>query len=308
MPARLTLHPELRPTLRWAVFEDRSYVVGREPTCDLVVEDDRVSRRHARLACDERGWRLTDLASKNGVSVAGFATPEGRLEPGCWLSLGGVLGRFEALDEAAARADSARREQRWQVSAEHQNRLGALHDLPSLLGQVLASVLELSGGERGFVLLGGPGGFEVAAAAGLGLEELRRPEFAGSVGAVERALRERRSVAIADVASDLSLAARPSVLGGGIRALACVPLVALGRSLGALYTDSRTAGSSFEALDLELLEAFAGHAALALAAARLDAEIGRIAAELPRLAEPPRSPAAGPAWQEVVAAHAGAQP
>ena len=129
---------------------------------------------------------------------------------------------------------------------------------------------------------------------------------------------------------DLSLAARPSVLAGGIRALACVPLVALGRSLGAIYTDSRETGSSFESLDLELLEAFAGHAALAIAATRLDAELARLASELPQLADLPDAarneldralaatasgalPVAGPPpyepsalrWSEIVASHAG---
>ena len=328
MPARLTLHPELRPPLRWALFEERAYVVGREPSCDLVVDDERVSRRHARLSYDDGGWRVTDLASKNGIAVGGFATAEGRLDPGSWLSLGGVLGRLEPIDAETARVDSEIRELRWRHSAEHQARLDPLSDLQTLLDQILASVLELSGGERGFVLLSGTSGIEVVAAAGLGDAELRRADFAGSVGAVERALRSGRSVAVADVAVDLSLAARPSVLAGGIRALACVPLVALGRRLGAIYTDSRVAGSSFESLDLELLEAFAGHAALAIAAARLDAELGRLAADLPRLADLPElarteleralvtvgsgSPGGATwvtapvsSWSEIVAAHGG---
>jgi hypothetical protein len=331
MPARLTLHPELRPPLRWALSEERTYVLGREPGCDLVVDDERVSRRHARLWYDEGSWLLADLASKNGVSIGGFVTAEGRLDPGSWLSLGGVLGRLEPLDAETARVDSEIRELRWRHSAQHQARLDPLSDLQTLLAQILASVLELSGGERGFVLLSGASGLEVVAAAGLEDAELRRPDFAGSVGAVERALGTGRSIAVADVAIDLSLAARPSVLAGGIRALACVPLVALGRRLGAIYTDSRVAGSSFESLDLELLEAFAGHAALAIAAQRLDAELGRLAADLPRLAALPERaqaeleralvsvgsgspfgersrypPAQVSSWSEIVAAHGGA--
>ena len=331
MPGRLTLHPELRPPSRWAVFEERSYLLGRDADCDLVVDDERVSRHHARLAYIDGGWRLTDLGSKNGLAVGGLAASEARLEPGSWLSLGGVVGRFEALDADAARREAETRVRRWQSSAEHHRRLDPAAGLDALLRQVLASVLELSGGERGFVLLAGDRGLEVAAASGLGADELRHPEFAGSVGAVERALAERRSVALADVAGDPSLALRPSVLAGGIRALACVPLVALGRSLGALYTDSRQPGSSFEALDVELLEAFASHAALALAVARLDQELARLVAELPELSSLPESersrleralgaarqrptsirlppPSPVSSWGEVVAAHSGSAP
>jgi hypothetical protein len=330
MPARLTLHPDLRPPLRWAVFEDRSYLLGRDAGCDLVVEDERVSRQHARLAFAEGSWRIADLDSKNGLAVGGLAAREARLEPGCWLSLGGVVGRFESLDGESARREAESRAARWRSSAELARRLDPGAGLDGLLRQVLGSVLELSGGERGFVLLAGAGGLEVVAASGLGAEELVRPEFAGSVGAVQRALAERRPVAIADLATDDSLGARPSVLAGGIRALACVPLVSLGRPLGALYTDSRQPGACFEALDVELLEAFADHAALALAVARLDRDLAELAASLPALSELPeplrgrleralaatRPPAVTDAlpadrpptlssWVEVVAAHAG---
>jgi hypothetical protein len=295
MPGRLTLHPEYRPPARWVVDEGRSYLLGRDATCDLVVDDERVSRRHARLDHLDGGWRLSDLGSKNGLAIGGLATRAGTLEPGSWVSVGGVVGRFEEIAAEALVRESEERARRWRSSAELARRLEPAAGLDRLLRQVLDSALELAGGERGFVLLAGAGGLEVAAAAGLGVDELRRPEFAGSVGAVERVLALRRPVVIADLAGDLSLGARPSVLAGGIRAVACVPLVALDRHLGALYTDSRRPGASFEALDLELLEAFAGQAALALTVERLDRELAELAAALPQLS----------GWSEVVAAHAG---
>lgn len=52
-------------------LRDRTYVIGRSPACDIVVNDPSVSGRHARLIPDVVGFRLSDLGSTNGTSVDG---------------------------------------------------------------------------------------------------------------------------------------------------------------------------------------------------------------------------------------------
>jgi transcriptional regulator with PAS, ATPase and Fis domain len=46
-------------------------VIGRGDTCDLVLDDRRASRQHARVAFAEGGWRVEDLGSHNGTSLDG---------------------------------------------------------------------------------------------------------------------------------------------------------------------------------------------------------------------------------------------
>src|SRR5260370_3444119 len=47
-------------------------VVGRGADCDVVLDDDSVSRKHAELARDDRGvYRLRDLSSANGTFLDG---------------------------------------------------------------------------------------------------------------------------------------------------------------------------------------------------------------------------------------------
>ena len=50
----------------------REFVIGRAPQgVDLTLEDDLVSRRHARLTVNEQGYvNLEDLGSKNGITYA----------------------------------------------------------------------------------------------------------------------------------------------------------------------------------------------------------------------------------------------
>ncbi|MCL2437823.1 MAG: DUF3662 domain-containing protein [Coriobacteriia bacterium] len=49
----------------------RTYITGRQSTCDLPVADANISRQHAEFFWDGEGWSLRDLGSTNGTSVNG---------------------------------------------------------------------------------------------------------------------------------------------------------------------------------------------------------------------------------------------
>ena len=65
--------------------------LGRNPSCELVVDDPRVSRRHATIMRDANGVTLTDLTSANGTFVDGqpLTTEPHRLADRAIISLGG---------------------------------------------------------------------------------------------------------------------------------------------------------------------------------------------------------------------------
>jgi len=48
-----------------------SFLIGRDPACDLHIQDIEVSRRHARLIAQSSGFVLEDLGSTNGTFVNG---------------------------------------------------------------------------------------------------------------------------------------------------------------------------------------------------------------------------------------------
>ena len=78
--------------------------VGRAAGCDVVVDDDSDSARHARLEYDLGAWRITDLSSTNGTAVEGVRlAPEvpTPLPYGATVRLGGVQLQFREMDHAA---------------------------------------------------------------------------------------------------------------------------------------------------------------------------------------------------------------
>ncbi len=89
-----SLPPSLTPVrLRYRrqelLLANGSYLLGRDPSCHVVIDRPLVSRRHARISVeDERVW-LEDLGSMNGVFVNGVRVQGPRdVFDGDWITIG----------------------------------------------------------------------------------------------------------------------------------------------------------------------------------------------------------------------------
>jgi hypothetical protein len=79
----------------WTLAPGDRLVVGREATCDIVLDDDSVSRRHASITFTTVRRRVVaveveDLGSTNGTLVDGKAVASAVVLPGSTLSFGDV--------------------------------------------------------------------------------------------------------------------------------------------------------------------------------------------------------------------------
>jgi hypothetical protein len=70
------------------VIDKATVILGRDDSCDIVLESLQVSRRHCLMQIIARGLSFRDLDSTNGCAVNGFPAQEGILSPGDKLSLG----------------------------------------------------------------------------------------------------------------------------------------------------------------------------------------------------------------------------
>ncbi|MFP2933247.1 FHA domain-containing protein, partial [Pyxidicoccus sp. 3LG] len=70
--------------------------IGRSPSCEIPLEDDQVSRRHALITLHEGQARIRDLRSRNGTLVNGERLAgEVVLQPGDRVRVGTTTALFE---------------------------------------------------------------------------------------------------------------------------------------------------------------------------------------------------------------------
>jgi cbb3-type cytochrome oxidase subunit 3 len=72
------------------VLDGKVAVIGRDPSCDLVIQDPRSSRRHAVVENGPDGLVIRDSASANGLTVNGTRTERAPLRPGDVVRIGEV--------------------------------------------------------------------------------------------------------------------------------------------------------------------------------------------------------------------------
>jgi serine/threonine protein kinase len=87
---------------RHVLLPKPSYVIGRDETCEIVVPDRSISRRHAQLDRSATGFVLKDLASRYGTFVGGMHVKEILLKNGDELKLGIVPFVFHDTEPPAA--------------------------------------------------------------------------------------------------------------------------------------------------------------------------------------------------------------
>jgi pSer/pThr/pTyr-binding forkhead associated (FHA) protein len=91
------------------VFRDLSIpvTIGREEGNALRLNDERVSRYHAKVQAEEGDIILTDLDSTNGTRVNGTAVQIRRLRPGDQVSIGRTMLLFGTMEEIEGRRNGA---------------------------------------------------------------------------------------------------------------------------------------------------------------------------------------------------------
>lgn len=277
------------------------FTIGRSGDSKLQLSDAHVSRLHAELIQHGSTWRIRDLGSSGGTFLNDTRIEDAAIKAGDRIRIGSTELRVETGESSAL--TSGHFDFR-QVNAllAGLRALGSGQVLDEVLAIVLDSTLELTGAERGFILLAEPGGQLVQR-----LARARGGLTLTSAQTSRQIPNEVFTTGIDRIVSDLLDDANASRHGGtlalGIRHVLCTPLKvppfsgqageAGDRRIGVLYLDSREKGYLQAA---GVLHALAAEAAVVIENARLyqdavhaerAAQELRIASEIQRALLPP---------------------
>src|SRR6266849_1534555 len=273
--------------------------VGRDSSNQLWVADPALSRRHCLLVQDGGQFSIRDLGSRNGTLVHGVPVEQHQIRHGDQIFIGDSVLIF-LIEEGGSHFDRNPVEfadtteldgaplllraedslylrpdkvvaglpptSRWARDLNSLLKIatgiGGIRDQDSLQWQLLGFIFDVVPAERGAVLLGDrPDDFDSTAA----WDRVRGPGHPVRVSrtVVERVLRDRVGLVVGDVSGNEALRQIKTLAELKVSCLLCVPLMAAGKVLGAIYVDSCNPAAKFDENHLQVMAAVAGIASLA---------------------------------------------
>jgi serine phosphatase RsbU (regulator of sigma subunit) len=264
------------------------FEIGRRETNDLRLAGSEVSRDHAEIVSENDRFLVRDRNSRYGTYVNGEQVTERALAHGDRIRLGRSGGAEMVFMLADAepiveRSTTTAVGDLRQIAAllEGLRALGSGRVLDDVLSLVLDSAIEVSGAERGFIMLAsGTGELEFKMARGRGRATLSAGTFATSRKIPEEVFRTGEARIVADLLDGELANVHMGTVALGIRNVLCVPLrlvryldkaeaVGEERRIGVLNLDSREKGSLLSSSTRAALETLATEAAVAIENARL---------------------------------------
>ncbi|MFE9648496.1 FHA domain-containing protein [Streptomyces sp. NPDC006365] len=91
----------------WTLDASRPYALGRDPQGDIVLDDARVSWRHATISFNGRSWVIEDHGSTNGTFVQGQRIHQMEIGPGSSVHLGNATDGPRVNVSGAAASSAA---------------------------------------------------------------------------------------------------------------------------------------------------------------------------------------------------------
>ena len=79
---------------RIALQRGAAIEIGRQPTCDFPIDQESVSRRHARIVWTSQHWHVVDLGSTNGTYVNDELVTDRVLRDGDQIKIGRSILKF----------------------------------------------------------------------------------------------------------------------------------------------------------------------------------------------------------------------
>jgi len=276
------------PCLRWLGPQGRGRVfpiyksittIGSAGGNDVMIEGRGVAPWHAQIVFDGRDFSLDEVDPVADIQVNQKRKRRARLAHNDKVNLGDAELVFSLLEEAEspgarhattsgvdlAQAELTGLRKLFQFS----EKLLVTRDVQTLLEALLDGVIEVTGADKGFVILLRGNQTEVRAARNLRQETLPDAVRQLSDSILAKVIETRRPLIVDNAIDDTLFRSAASVMNLKLSSVMCAPLIAGGDMLGILYLGNDRITHVFEPRSLDILSVFAAQASLILAGALL---------------------------------------
>jgi transcriptional regulator with GAF, ATPase, and Fis domain len=315
---------EIMPTLKWFPPEGAPRVfslykpvstVGRALGNDVSVPTAGLSETHVQILFDGRDFNLEEVDKNAEILINGKKKRRARLVHGDRLTLGDAEFQFSMFDEPHRRERESQKMLTDEGGSrgatavttvaglrklyEFSEKLMTMKNIDELLEAMLDAVIEVTGAEKGLILLlddVSPGPRSAAEGEAEGStppppmeppprsgekkpvirasRHVKKEAITDTYGAisdsiVRRVLDTGRPVIVSDALTDAQFGSSESVLALRLSSVMCAPLVSQGHVTGALYVGNDRVKGLFDKSQLDVLSIFAGQASLILQNAML---------------------------------------
>jgi transcriptional regulator with GAF, ATPase, and Fis domain len=292
------------PTLKWFPPEGapKTFVIYKPVTTvgkalgnDVSVPTSRMAETHAQVLFDGRDFNLEEVDKQGEILINGKKKRRARLVHGDRLTLADAEFAFSMFDEAGSRRDAgpaasdaarAAMSETQLLSASqslvglrklHQfsEKLMTVKSIDDLLETMLDVIIEITGAEKGIILLLEEGAAEEAAkpviraSRNVRRETITDPSGHISDSIVQRVIETGRPVIVSDALTDSQFGTSESVVALQLSSVMCAPLVVQGHTTGVLYVGNDRIKGLFDRSQLDVLTIFAAQASLILQNAML---------------------------------------
>ncbi len=287
-------------------------VIGRSPSSDLVIPEERISRQHATIFKDGAKWVIFDMGSANGTSVNEKPIVKCELENGDVIGLGELRASFElpnalssavhqvqfdrtkekrnktailnmadlsvvssVIETKTAKPDDGNKAAAWAVSLFNQAAQAMLSggNLEEVFEKVLDLVFQNLPIERGVIAT-------YTEEDGLKPRVFKSRDGSAdqiriSESIVNEVITKQQAILVSDVLADERFGAEASIMAMQISSAMCAPMYNHGCVTGVIYCDSTSARKSFTKEQLRLLSTLSIFAAIATERRSLEDEFAR---------------------------------
>ncbi len=292
--ASLYIKPPGKDALQVPLFK-RITSLGRAAGNDVVVDDPQIPETALTLTADGATWVVEALPGAT-LLFGGKKRRRQVLGIGQSFAVGETV--IEIRPETAPVATStprtpARKDKRERIFAlgtlhEFSRRLLGGYDLPRLLDALLDAIIEVTGADKGFLILIEDGELHIQSARNLDQQTIDDAVSRVSDSIIAKVVRDREPIIVSDAMRDEAFSASESVVNLKLCSVMCVPLLHKGDLMGLIYVGNDSIVDLFEPEDLEILTIFAAQASLILANALLVNDLTRETESLRRALEDKR--------------------